>query len=86
MTNEESKPFEIKDSVTVEGITDEYVWYHAKLLSDKMSAWDNDFQKLVKVMESRHKEHLEMVQTALHENRILRLKLQLKEKGDGKAE
>jgi hypothetical protein len=86
MTNEESKPFEIKDSVTVEGITDEYVWYHAKLLSDKMSAWDNDFQKLVKVMESRHKEHLEMVQTALHENRILRLKLQLKEKDDGKTE
>ena len=82
MTNEESKPFEIKDSVTVEGITDEYVWYHAKLLSDKMSAWDNDFQKLVKVMESRHKEHLEMVQTALHENRILRLKLQLKEKNN----
>jgi len=83
MTNKESKPFEIKDSVTVEGITDEYVWYHAKLLSDKMSAWDNDFQKLVKVMESRHKEHLEMVQTALHENRILRLKLQLKEKNGG---
>ena len=84
--NAEPQPFEIKDSVTVEGITDEYVWYHAKLLSDKMSAWDNDFQKLVKVMESRHKEHLEMVQTALHENRILRLKLQLKEKDDGKTE
>ena len=79
--NEEPKPFEIKDSVTVEGITDEYVWYHAKLLSDKMSQWDTDFQKLVKVMESRHKEHLEMVQTALHENRILRL--QLKEKNNG---
>jgi hypothetical protein len=80
MTPEEAKEFLIKDSITVEGITDEYVWYHAKLLSDKMSAWDNDFQKLVKVMESRHKEHLAMVQTALHENRILRLQLQLKEK------
>jgi hypothetical protein len=80
MTPEEAKEFLIKDSITVEGITDEYVWYHAKLLSDKMSQWDNDFQKLVKVMESRHKEHLEMVQTALHENRILRLQLQLKEK------
>jgi hypothetical protein len=80
MTNEESKPFEIKDSVTVEGITDEYVWYHAKLLSDKMSAWDNDFQKLVKVMESRHNEHLNMLQTALHENRILRLQLKEKNK------
>jgi len=80
VTPEEAKKFIVEDSITVEGITDEYVWYHAKLLSAKMSQWDNDFQKLVKVMESRHKEHLEMVQTALHENRILRLQLQLKEK------
>jgi len=80
MTPEELNKFIVEDSITVEGITDEYVWYHAKLLSTKMSQWDNDFQKLVKVMESRHKEHLEMVQTALHENRILRLQLQLKEK------
>ena len=84
MTPEELNKFMTTDSVTVEGITDEYVWYHAKLLSAKMSAWDNDFQKLVKVMESRHKEHLQMVQTALHENRILRL--QLKEKNNEKAE
>ena len=85
MTPEEAKKFIAEDSITVEGITDEYVWYHAKLLSAKMSQWDNDFQKLVKVMESRHKEHLEMVQTALHENRILRLQLQLKEKNNEKA-
>ena len=84
MTPEEAKEFLIKDSITVEGITDEYVWYHAKLLSDRMSQWDNDFQKLVKVMESRHKEHLNMVQTALHENRILRL--QLKKQDNGKTE
>ena len=55
MTPEELNKFIATDSVTVEGITDEYVWYHAKLLSAKMSQWDNDFQKLVKVMESRHK-------------------------------
>jgi hypothetical protein len=45
-----------------------------------MSQWDHDFQKLVKVMEARHKEHLQMVQTALNENRILRLRLKEKEK------
>ena len=84
MIPEGAKQFVIEESIAVEGITDEYVWYHAKLLSAKMSAWDNDFQKLVKVMESRHKEHLQMVQTVLHENRILRL--QLKAKDDGKAE
>ena len=83
MTPEEPNKLMATDSVTVEGITDEYVWYHAKILSDKMSQWDHDFQKLVKVMEARHKEHLNMVQNALNENRILRL--QLKEKHDGKA-
>jgi hypothetical protein len=78
MTSEESKPFEIKDSITVEGITEDYVWYHAKILSAKMSQWDHDFQKLVNVMESRHQEHLRMLDAALNENRIL--KRQLKEK------
>ena len=79
MIPEALKQYEIKESVAVEGITDEYVWYHAKLLSDKMSQWDRDFQKLVKVMESRHKEHLQMVQKALHENRILRLQLKARD-------
>jgi hypothetical protein len=49
-----------------------------------MSQWDNDFQKLVKVMEDRHQEHLRMLEDALQENRILRIRL--KEKTDGKAE
>lgn len=84
MKFEDYKDWVIKDSVTVEGITQEYVWYHAKILSAKMSQWDNDFQKLVKVMEDRHQEHLRMLDDALQENRILRIRL--KEKTDGKAE
>lgn len=80
MIPEALKQYEIKDSVTVEGITNEYVWYHAKILSAKMSQWDNDFQKLVKVMEDRHQEHLRMLDDALQESRILRIRL--KEKGD----
>ena len=79
MIPEGVKQFVIEESIAVEGITDEYVWYHAKLLSDKMSQWDHACQKLVKVMESRHNEHLQMVQTALHENRILRLQLKAKD-------
>ena len=78
MIPEGAKQFVIEESIAVEGITDEYVWYHAKLLSDKMSQWDHDFQKLVKVMESRHNEHLRMLDAAVEENRIL--KRQLKEK------
>ena len=78
MIPEALKQYEIKDSVTVEGITNEYVWYHAKILSAKMSQWDNDFQKLVKVMEDRHHEHLRMLEDALQENRILRIRLKEK--------
>ena len=78
MTFEKPNDFEIKDNVTVDGITEDYVWYHAKLLTDKMSYWAHDFEKLVKVMESRHNEHLRMLDRAMEENRIL--KRQLKEK------
>lgn len=72
--------FEIKDNVMVEGITEDYVWYHAKLLQEKMAHWQLDFEKLVGVMESRHKEHLRMLDRAMEENRIL--KRQLKEKSE----
>ena len=78
MTFEKPNDFEIKDSVMVDGITEDYVWYHAKILQEKMTHWDLDFQKLVKVMESRHNEHLRMLDRAMEENRIL--KRQLKEK------
>jgi len=79
MTPEEINQFVNVDGVTVEGITDEYVWYHAKLLTDKMNYWVHDFEKLVKVMESRHQEHLKMLDRALEENRILRRRLKEKE-------
>lgn len=78
MTPEEVKKFIVEDSITVEGITEDFVWYHAKLLTQKMSQWQYDFEKLVKVMEARHNEHLRMLDTAMSENRIL--KLRLKEK------
>ena len=79
MTQDEIKEFVIKDSIVVEGIVGEdYVWYHAKILTDKMSSWAHDFQKLVKVMESRHQDQLKMLQSVMDENR--ELKKQLKEK------
>ena len=78
MTFQKPNDFEIKDNVMVDGITEDYVWYHAKLLQEKMTHWDFEFQKLVKVMESRHNEHLKMLDRAMEENRIL--KRQLKEK------
>jgi hypothetical protein len=45
----------------VEGITEDYVWYQAKLLTNKMSEWQLEFDRVVGVMESRHKEHLKII-------------------------
>lgn len=75
MKFEEFKDWVIKDSVTVEGITADYVWYHAKILSAKMSQWDNEFQKLIKVMEDRHQEHLHIIQALMMENKMLKSEL-----------
>lgn len=77
MTPEEAKEFLIKDSIAVEGITEDYVWYHARLLTQKMSQWNTDFEKLVSVMEARHKDQLKMLKSVMDENRDL--KKQLKE-------
>jgi hypothetical protein len=57
----------LDQGVIVEGITADYVWYNAKLLTDKMSFWEHDFQKLVRVMEARHIEHLKMIADLLQE-------------------
>jgi hypothetical protein len=78
MIPEEVKQFVPEVGVTVEGITEDYVWYHSKILSAKMSQWDIEFQKLVNVMESRHKEHLRMIETLLMQNKMLRSELKAK--------
>jgi hypothetical protein len=61
----DTTPFEIKDSITVEGITADHVWYNANLLTRNMSSWADDFQKLVNTMEARHKEHLKIIEGLL---------------------
>lgn len=72
MTEEELSKFVIKDSIYVEGITEDYVWYQAKLLTEKMSSWENSFARLVRVMEARHKEHLRIIDDLLNEIKKLK--------------
>jgi hypothetical protein len=64
--------FELKERVDVEGITADYVWYNASLLTKNMSSWAHDFQKIVNVMEARHKEHLNMIAELLMERAVLK--------------
>jgi len=58
----------------VEGITEDYVWYQAKLLTNKMNQWQLEFDRVVGVMEARHKEHLKIIGDLLDEIKKLKEK------------
>lgn len=76
MNNKENtEQFVIKDSITVEGITENFVWYHSKILTEKMQGWQTEFERVVKVMENRHGEHLEIIKKLLAENANLKRQL-----------
>ena len=65
------------EAFTTEGVTADYVWWNAKVLTNKMSDWKHDFERVVNVMEARHKEHLKIIDDLLIE--IEQLKKKLKE-------
>ena len=74
---------EIKDSYTVQGITEDYVWYQSKLLANRINEWQMDFERLVNVMENRHKEHLKIISNLLDEIKKLKEENnELKRSGD----
>ena len=76
MIDESKNKFELKDSLVVEGITEDYVWYNAKILTNEMDSWKHKFERVVKVMENRHSEHLKMIDDLLKENHALKRKAQ----------
>ena len=76
---EKTKSFEIKDNIYVEGISEDYVWYESKLLLDSMKNWQFKFEKIVSVMENRHKEHLAMIDDLINKNKTLKNRLKDKE-------
>ena len=58
----------------VEGITEDYVWYQSQILTNKMKEWQLEFDKVVGVMEARHKEHLKIIGDLLDEIKKLKEK------------
>jgi hypothetical protein len=58
----------------VEGITEDYVWYQSQILTNKMNQWQLEFDKVVGVMEARHKEHLKIIGDLLDEIKKLKEK------------
>jgi len=75
---QKNDPFEIKEEHVSLGITPEFVWYESSLIRDSltsaMSLNMHRFEQVVRVMESRHAEHLKMLQDVMNDNRTLRLK------------
>ena len=64
--------FILKESVTVQGITEDFIWYESEALRRDMSAWSSRFNRLVETMEARHKEHLRIIETLLNEIKTLK--------------
>ena len=73
--DELKKEFEIKEERMVEGITEDYVWYHSNKLIKKMGSWQFEFERVVKVMENRHTEHLQIIDGLIMQNKVLKAKL-----------
>jgi hypothetical protein len=73
--------FYVKDSIETEGITENFIWYESEILRKDMRMWMNRFDKLVKVMEARHKEHVKMLQDVMYENHSLKKKLKERDNG-----
>jgi hypothetical protein len=67
--------FYVKDSIEFEGITENFIWYESEILRKDMRMWMNRFDKLVKVMDARHKEHVKMLQDLMYENHNLKKQL-----------
>jgi hypothetical protein len=61
-------PFVLKDSVMVEGVTENFVWYEAEVIQRQLDETQSRLRKLVLVMEARHKEHLTMIDKLLRDN------------------
>jgi cell shape-determining protein MreC len=76
MNKEELKQFEIKEEHTVEGVTEDFVWYESSVIRDALkhavSINMYRFEKVVNVMEARHKENRKMLQDVMDENRELK--------------
>jgi hypothetical protein len=75
MTPEELNSLHIKESHMAEGISADFVWYEASMIRNAMEASLHRFDKVVSVMEARHKEHIKMLQDVMAENRMLKARI-----------
>jgi hypothetical protein len=79
MNPEELHQFHIKESHMAEGISADFIWYEASVIREALkhafSVNMHRFDKVVSVMEARHKEHIKMLQDVMDENRALKARI-----------
>jgi hypothetical protein len=75
MNPEQMQQFHIKESHMAEGISADFVWYEAAMIRNALEASLHRFDKVVSVMEARHKEHIKMLQDVMQENRDLKARI-----------
>ena len=76
---ENKEDFLAKDNISVEGITEDYVWYHSTQLINDMQNWQFKLKQVVRAMENRHQEHLKIIDDLIRQNKFLKAKLKEKE-------
>jgi hypothetical protein len=69
-----------EQSVTTEGINEDYAWYQAKVLADSLDAVKFNLRRVITVLEARRADNLHVIDELLRENKNLKEKL--KEKGE----
>lgn len=67
-----------EQSVTTEGINEDYAWYQAKVLADSLDAVKFNLQRVITVLESRRIDHMKVIDDLLRENKSLKEKLKEK--------
>ena len=67
-----------EDGVLTEGIGDDYAWYQAKVLADKISSLNFAVQQVITTLENRRRENLRVIEELLRQNTELKNKLKEK--------
>jgi len=69
-----------EDGVLTEGTVNDYAWYQAKVLANKISSLNFAVQQVITAIEGRRKDNLRVIEELLRQN--TELKNKLKEKND----
>ena len=72
ITEEAGKPADYKDSLSVEGVNPDYLWYETEILRKDVQGLLHRIEKFSKTVAERHAENLNLTLHLSDENRMLK--------------